>query len=51
MAQMLHDFAGVVPKEVAIMSDQEVVVELEEETSLMEVSREIHGLFYWVGSP
>ena len=35
---MLHDVAGVVPKEVVIMNDQEVVMELEEETSMMEVS-------------
>ena len=41
MAQMLHGVAGVVPKEVVIMSDQEVVVGLEEESSLMEVSRAI----------
>ena len=31
MAQMLHEVAGVVPKEVVIIGDQEVVVELEEE--------------------
>ena len=46
MSQMLHEVAGVVPKEVVIMNDQEVVMELEE-TSIMEVSREIHGLFHW----
>ena len=28
MAQMLHEIAGVVPKEVVIMSDQEVVVDI-----------------------
>ena len=49
MAQMVHEVARVVPKEVVIMSDQEVVVELEEERSLMEVSRAIHGLFHWDG--
>ena len=49
MAQMLHDVAGVVPKEVVIIGDWEVVVELEEEMSLMEVSRAIHGLFHWGG--
>ena len=31
------------------MNDQEVVMELEEETSIMEVSRVIHGLFHWGG--
>ena len=29
MSQMLHKVAGVVPKEVVIMNDQEVVMELE----------------------
>ena len=32
-----------------IMNDQEVVVELDEETSLMDVSKAIHGLFHWGG--
>ena len=49
MSQMLHEVAGVVPKEVVIMNDQEVVMELDEETSLMDVSRAIHGLFHWGG--
>ena len=49
MAQVLYEVAGVVPKEVVIMSDQEVVMELEEEMSLMEVSRAIHGMFHWGG--
>ena len=39
MSQMLHKVAWVVPKEVVIMNDQEVVMELEEETSMMDVSR------------
>ena len=46
---MLHEVAGVVPEEVVIMNDQEAVMELEEETSMMEVSRVKHGLFHWVG--
>ena len=49
ISQMLHEVAGVVPKEVVIMNDQEVVMELEDETSMMEVSRVIHGLFHWGG--
>ena len=49
MSQMLHMVAGVIPKEVVVMNDQEVVMELEEETSIMEVSRVIHGLFHWAG--
>ena len=46
---MLCEVAGVIPKKVLVMNDQEVVMELEEETSIMEVSRVIHGLFYWGG--
>ena len=49
MSQMLHEVAGEVPKEVVIMNDQEVVMELEEETSMMEFSMAIHGLFHWGG--
>ena len=49
MLQMLHEVAGVVPKEVVIMNDQEVVMELEEITSIMDVLRIIHGLFHWGG--
>ena len=49
MLQMLQEVAGVVPKEVVIMNDQEVVMELEEETSMMQVSRVVHGLFHWGG--
>ena len=49
MSQMLHEVAGVIPREVVVMNDQEVVMELEEETSKMEFSRVIHGLFHWGG--
>ena len=49
MSQMVHEIAGVVPKEVVIMNDQEVVMELDEKMSLMDVSRVIHGLFHWGG--
>ena len=49
MSQMLHEITGVVPKEIVIMNYQEVVKELDEETSLMDVSRATHGLFYWGG--
>ena len=49
MSQMLHEIAGVVSKEVVIMNDQEVVMELNEEMSLMDVLRVIHGLFHWAG--
>ena len=49
MSQMLHEIAEVVPKEVVIMNDQEVVMELDDEMSLMDVSRAIYGLFHWGG--
>ena len=49
MAQMLHEIAGVVPKEVVVLTDQEVVMTLEEEASMMEVSRAVHGLYHWGG--
>ena len=51
MSQMLHEVAGVIPKEVMVMNDQEVVMEFEEETSIMEVSKAIHGSFHWSGQP
>ena len=44
MAQILHEIAGVVPKEVVVLTDQEVVMTLEEEASMMGVSRAVHGL-------
>ena len=40
MSQMLHEVAGAVPKKVVIMNDQEVVMELEEEMSIIDVLRE-----------
>ena len=49
MAQMLHEIAEVVPKEVVVPTDQEVVKTLEEEASMMEVSRAVHGLYHWGG--
>ena len=49
MSQKLHKVTGVIPKEVVVMNNQEVVMELEEEASIMEVSRGIHGLFHWGG--
>ena len=48
MSQMLHEVAGVIPKEVVVMNDKEAVMEVEE-TSMMEVSKAIHGLFHWGG--
>ena len=40
---------GVIPKEVEILMDQEVVVEVEDQSSIAEVSRVIQGLFHWGG--
>ena len=49
MAQMLYEIAGVTPGCVVVLTDQEVVVELEMETPIMEVSRAVHGLYQWAG--
>ena len=46
---MLHEVAGVIPKDVVVMNDLQVLLELEEETSIMEVSKAIHGLFHFGG--
>ena len=49
MVQMMCDVMGVIPKEVEILMDQEVVVEVEDQSSIREVSRVIQGLFHWGG--
>ena len=49
MVKMICDVTGVVPKEVEILMDQEVVVEVEDQSSTVEVSRGIQGLFHWGG--
>ena len=49
MVQMICDVTGVIPKEVEILMDQEVVVEVEDQSSIVEVSRAIQGLFHWGG--
>ena len=36
ISQMLHEVVEVVPKQVVIVNDQEVLMELEEETSIMD---------------
>ena len=36
-------------RNVVILTDQEVVKELEMETSIMELSRAVHGLYQWAG--
>ena len=49
MTQMIHDIKGVIPREVVILTDQEVVFEIEDQSSIIEVSRAIQGLFHWGG--
>ena len=49
MTQMIHDITGVIPKEREILTDQEVVLEIEDQSSIIEVSRAIQGLFHWGG--
>ena len=49
MVQIICDVMGVIPKEVEILMDQEVVVEVEDQSFIVEVSRVIQGLFYWAG--
>ena len=49
MIQMICDITGVIPKEADILTDQEVVLEIEDQSSIVEVSRAIQGLFHWGG--
>ena len=49
MTQMLYEIAGVTLRDVVILTDQEVVIELEMETPIMEVSRAVHGLYQCAG--
>ena len=46
---MICDIIGVIPKEADILTDQEVVLEVEDQSSIIEVSRVILGLFHWGG--
>ena len=49
VVQMICEATGVMPKEVEILSDQEVVVEVEELPSIMDVSQGVQGLCWWGG--
>ena len=49
MVQMICDVTGVIPEEVEILMDQEVIVEVEDQSSIVEVSQVIQGLFHWGG--
>ena len=51
MTQMIHDIMGVILREVVILTDQEVVFEIEDQSSITEMSRAIQGLFHWGGQP
>ena len=51
MSEMLHEVAGVIPREVVVMNDQEAVMESEEEKSIMEVLKQFMGYFIRADSP
>ena len=51
MAQMLYEIAGVTSREVVILTDQEVVVELEMETPIMECQEQYMGCTNGLGNP
>ena len=46
---MIHDITGIIPREVVILTDQEVVFEIEDQSSIIEVSKAIQGLSHWGG--
>ena len=47
MSHVLHEITGVVPKEVWVMNDQEVVMKFKDGTPMIEVAQAVHGLFHW----
>ena len=49
MTQMIHEITVLILREVAILMDQEVVFEIEAESSIIEVSKAVQGLFHWGG--
>ena len=38
---------GVIPREVVILTDQDVVFEIEDQSSIIEMSRAMQGSFHW----
>ena len=46
ITQMMHEIMGVIPREVVILPDQEVVFEMEDESSILEVSKAVQVLFH-----
>ena len=49
MTKKLHEIMGVIPREVVTLTDQGVVFEIEDESSIIEVSKAVQGLFHWGG--
>ena len=49
MTQMIHEIMGIILREVVILTDQEVVFEIEDDSSIIEVSKAVQGLFHWGG--
>ena len=49
MTQMIHEITGVILREVVILTDQEVVFEIQDESSIIEVPKAVQGLFHWGG--
>ena len=49
MTQMIHEITGVILRQVVILTDWEVVYEIEDESSIIEVSKAVQGLFHWGG--
>ena len=49
MTQMIHEITRVILREVVILTDQEVVFEIDDESSIIEVSKAVQGLFHWAG--
>ena len=47
MIRMICDIRGVIPKEADILTHQELVIEILDQYSIVEVSRVIQGLFHW----
>ena len=43
MTQMIHDITGVIPKEIDILTDQEVVLEIEDSREQVENVENIHS--------
>ena len=47
MTQMIHEIMGIILREVVILTDQGVFFEIEDKSSIIEVSKAVQGLFHW----